>query len=144
MYKFLFFLSFLFFISVLQAQKNTQICCKSELADFSKATLQELGTEYQRLKALQPSCCQNFHSDLQLLMEDMGKKWELQHLCVKKVIKFAGKADAESVPNQHQQPYICEKGEKLLIYHWRSWHDYMYVVVKGKRVKAVSWYYAYE
>jgi hypothetical protein len=125
------------------SQKNEN-CCKTTITSLPHASLKELSKEFQRLKKLKEACCSNYSGDLRLVMEEIGKKCTTMSLSDKKLIRLLGKPDAKSFSKNHGIPYTCVVGESVLIYHWRSWHDYLYIIIKDKHIKEVKWFYAYE
>jgi hypothetical protein len=136
---FLFILSF--FIQMSFAQKIADTCCVSTIrkVGFENAKLNSLSKEYKRLKHIQDKCCDKWNSDLHKIMSrlllELGKKGTDTDL----VIKTMGKPDSngEDIPEN-----VCRisKDEKLLIYTWRGYHDFIYFVYQHGKIIRSDWF----
>lgn len=104
-------------------------CCSSlhDRTQFDSLDIKTLGNEYQRLKQLNCSDCDNFSSDLAEIMRALEPK--LQGKSKRQVKGIMGRPD--------------EKSFGVLIYYWRGKHDYL-IIEFGRNGAIVNWYYAYE
>jgi len=129
---------------LLHAQKKD--CCKSSL-DITKLPsipLKELGAEYQKLKAIPKNCCNYYNSDFQLIMNECSYKIRKGKLSKRKILKYMGKPDDIEMPLEYKKHLHIQDDEKVLVYFWRDWHDFMYICLKNGKARKVEWFYAYE
>jgi hypothetical protein len=119
-------------------------CCTSRLAKkgFENHRLKKLGKEYRRMKKNKDKCCEKFGSDLQKLMQALSEKLDVTGNDTCSVIKIMGVPDADNVPGQYGA--FTKDGEKIMVYWWRGWHDFLYVVSEAGRIKYIKWFYALE
>lgn len=105
-------------------------CCKSTYSrsQFEGLTIEQLGNEFKRIKALRCDDCRIFGNDFQVIMEHLGKR--LNGSSKKQIKKIMGNPDS--------------KEGKQWIYFWRGRHDYLIFEFTGSKGAASRWYYAYE
>jgi hypothetical protein len=144
MHRYSLILLILLFASCHQQKEVVQNdCCKSQLKKkFENYSSKKLGKEYQRMKNTTDKCCEKFGSDLQKLMQALSEKvgkTGSDSCCVTHIM---GIPDATEVPKQYG---VFNTGnEKIMIYWWRSWHDFLYFITEDGMVKQVKWFNAYE
>lgn len=139
-------LIFLFFVLVSCKQQKEALqndCCKCHLKKkFENYSSKKLGREYQRMKKNADKCYENFGSDYQKLMQALSEKLGKTGSDSCCVASFMGVPDATEVPKQYG---VFNSGnEKIMIYWWRHWHDFLYFITENGKVKQVKWFYAYE
>lgn len=139
-----YFIFFLFLVSCIQPKETTQDhCCKSKLKkSFEKYSAKKLGKEYLRMKKTSEKCCEDFGSDLQKIMSaisDKLKKSGADSCCV---VSIMGAPDATEVPKQFGN--FNSGNEKIMVYWWRHWHDFLYFITEEGKIKKAEWFYAYE
>ncbi|MFH0864833.1 MAG: hypothetical protein V1904_01470, partial [Bacteroidota bacterium] len=125
-------------------------CCKSRLKkpclsagrNFENYSSRKLGKEFQRMKKDADKCCENFGSDFQKLMQALSEKLgkTVSDSCC--VVNIMGVPDAIDVPKQYGN--FNSGNEKIMIYWWRHWHDFLYFITENGKVKQVKWFFAYE
>lgn len=96
--------------------------------DFQHASDKELCSEYKRLKAIDDFSCKRWQSDLQLIMEELGRRYNGKRKA--KIIKALGLPD--------------EEADGIIIYYWRHRHDYLFFKRHLFFYYRADWYYAYE
>ena len=116
--------------------------CKSIYArdTWQQRPTKALSAEYKRLKNNRE--CAKYNSDLQRLMETLAQRMKEKrspHL-----LKYMGKPDATELPEGYRGVYPLKPNQQIFIYHWRSWHDWVYFVVENKKIIHADWFYAYE
>jgi len=119
-------------------------CCTSKLAKkgFDHYRIKKLGRDYKRLKQKNDKCCDKYNSDFHKLLEKLADRLNQPGEDTTSIIKVMGTADANEVPKQYG---IFNTGdEKIMIYWWRSWHDFLYVISENGKIKYVKWFYALE
>lgn len=120
----------------------SQNCCAFKLKDTSK--LENLGAEFKELRKLRhDDCCENFGSGLMNLMQTLQDSIPFG-INENKLIALLGEPDefaSKEKPIEHHFTQ-CLEGEKVLIYHWRGRHDYLYFYFKEDALIIKEWYYA--
>lgn len=101
----------------------------------------ELSSQYQKLRAENSACNRKWKSDLQLVMEELGTRLGKSQTHKNRILKYMGTPDLE--------PYSIEMiklndDERIIVYHWRGWHDWLYFVIRKNRVVKMNWWYAYK
>lgn len=145
MMRILFFFFFIFLFLSCHQQKVTlqNDCCKSRLKkNFENYSSEKLGREFQRMKKKADKCCEKFGSDYQKLMQALSEKIGAAGSDSSTVPNIMGLPDATKVPGQYGIFY--SGNEKIMIYWWRSWHDFLYFITEEGKIKKVKWFYAYE
>lgn len=126
--------------------KSTEkaICCKSRLTkkDLSQYSILKLGKEYRHLKEEKLKCCDDFGSDFHKIMLALSVKFDSISVDTSAVIKVMGYPDSREVPVQYGK--FNNPQEKIFVYWWRYWHDFLYFIIENNKVKYVKWFYAYE
>ncbi|HOT88038.1 MAG TPA: hypothetical protein PKZ21_02155 [Bacteroidales bacterium] len=138
----LFTLSFLSFYSNTYSQEES--CCKS-IINMNKVDLyriKKLGKAYQHLSEKKDSCCEQFESDLHKIMETLCFKINQPGKDTTIIYKVLGKPDAFAVPPQYGQ--FTSGNEKIMIYWWRSWRDFVYIISENGIIKYSKFFYSYE
>jgi hypothetical protein len=105
-------------------------CCKSSYSrsQFESLTIEQLGNEFKRIKALRCDDCRIFGCDYQVIMEYLGKR--LNGKSRKEIKKIMGNPDL--------------KDGNQWMYFWRGRHDYLIFDFAGNKGAISRWYYAYE
>jgi hypothetical protein len=105
-------------------------CCKSSYSrsQFESLTIELLGNEFKRIKALRCDDCRIFGCDYQVIMEYLGKR--LNGKSRKEIKKIMGNPDL--------------KDGNQWMYFWRGRHDYLIFEFTGNKGAISRWYYAYE
>ncbi|MFN0201759.1 MAG: hypothetical protein ACKVTZ_09575 [Bacteroidia bacterium] len=144
MIKFFWFWIIIYPFFVFGQPNNQDSCCKSSLqvTKLANYSTKQVGKEFLRLRKL--GCCSVFSGDLRPIMEELAVRMEKSQVSTRRLIKIMGKPNANEIPRTHGIIYSPQAGESLYIYHWRSWHDFLYFVVKDNRVRQAKWFYAYE
>lgn len=145
MMRIVYFVSFIvFFISCHQKKEiSNNNCCKSQLKkNFENYTAKKLGREYQSMKKNMDKCCGNFGGDFQKLMQALSDKLNEKGTDSCCVISIMGAPDATEIPKQYGN--FISGNEKIMIYWWRHWHDFLYFITENGKVKQTKWFYAYE
>lgn len=138
------FFIIVFFASCHQQNKiSSGNCCNSRLRrSFEKYSVNRLGKEFLRMKKSNDPCCEKFGSDFQKLMQALAVKINIPDADSSYVVKAMGTPDATDVPAQYG---VFNKGnEKIMIYWWRHWHDFLYIITENGKIKQIKWFYAYE
>lgn len=85
------------------------------------------------------------------VLHELGEKLAKQHHAESEVTRLMGEPDAIKQAGEYQPPSIGErhatvvpKNSRYLIYFWRGWHDYLYLVSTNGKITAAYWYYAGE
>jgi hypothetical protein len=105
-------------------------------------TLRELGSEYRRLRRQAGStCCNRFNSGLMKVMSALRDSLQ-PGIPAKRVTKLMGRPDLRR--SKRYGAIEPSAGEKVLIYHWRGSHDFLYFIVSRGRVTKSEWYNAWE
>lgn len=87
-------------------------------------------------------CCEKFGSDYQKVMQQLSDKLTTVAADSCCIVNIMGAPDATEVPKQYG---IFNTGnEKIMIYWWRQWHDFLYFITEDGKIKKVKWFYAYE
>ncbi len=94
------------------------------------------------MKKNSDKCCEKFGSDYQKLMQQLSDKFGNTATDSCCVVNIMGAPDATEVPKQYGNFY--SDNEKIMIYWWRHWHDFLYFITENGKVKQVKWFYAYE
>lgn len=117
-------------ITYSEETSNAGFCCESryENSQFDTIPLEQLGLEFQRLKALNCQYCQHYGSDLQIIMEKLGER-------------LSGKSKRD-IKNIMGKP--GDKKNNCFIYHWRESHDFLIFDFSGGNGAVSEWYYAHE
>jgi hypothetical protein len=143
------FIIFFFIITIAfscnsSKQANSAVCCKSRLTkkDLTVYSFHKLGKEYQRLKEKKMKCCDNFGSDFHKIMQALSEKFDSTSADTSYIIKIMGTPDAREVPKQYGN--FNKPEEKIFVYWWRSWHDFLYFISENGKVKYAKFFYAYE
>ena len=143
--RLLLYVFFIIFLAACHPQKQAlqNNCCKSHLRkSFEDCSLKKLGKEYQRMKKDANKCCEKFGSDYQKLMQALSEKLGKTGGDSCCVVSIMGAPDAADVPMQYG---IFNSGnEKIMVYWWRHWHDFVYFIVENGKIKKVKWFFAYE
>jgi len=145
MKNFFFVLAIVFILTSCRIIKHTERdeCCKSKYSEkgFDHYSSRKLGKEYQAMKKKKEKCCDDSGSDLKKIMNILTNKLSLEQ-DTNRIIRIMGIPDAREVPKQFGS--FTKGDEKLLIYWWRSWHDFFYFVTENGKVKKSKWFYAFE
>jgi hypothetical protein len=104
-------------------------CCK---IDWSAGnSIVNLGNEYKKLKEFKgDTCCSNYESLVSDLLEFTVSKLKME-TSKEELIQILGKPDfTADVNNPIKNPIgKLEESESLLIYYFRSRHDYYYLLL---------------
>lgn len=101
--------------------------------------LEGLSIEYKRLKLLKDTSNDKWNSDLHQTMSSMALLLGKEGTDISLLIHYMGKPDA----NEKIVPYgtiQLQKNEKIMIYYWRGFHDFVYFVYQDKKVKYAKWF----
>jgi len=142
MNKLFFILFFLLFYSYSYSQDAT--CCKSiiNINKVDRYRIKKLGKAYQHLRENTESCCGQFGSNLHKIMETLCFKINQAGKDTTFIHKILGKPDAFAVPPQFGQ--FTSGNEKIMIYWWRSWRDFVYIISENGKIKYSKFFYSYE
>jgi hypothetical protein len=142
---FFFLLTIVFVLASCKIVNHTEQdeCCNSKYSEkgFDYYSLRKLGKEYQAMKKKKEKCCDDSGSDFKKLMNVLAIKLNSEQ-DTNKIIHIMGVPDAHEVPKQFGS--FTKGDEKLMIYWWRSWHDFFYFVTENGKVKNSKWFYAFE
>ncbi len=132
----------LFVLSVLiapvQARQDERCCRLPEHAH----TLRELGGTYRGLRRQAGSaCCNRFNSGLMQVMTALRDSLQ-PGVPAKRIVALMGRPDLRT--SKRYGAIETPSGARLLVYHWRGSHDYLYFVVRRGRVIRSEWYNAWE
>lgn len=116
-------------------------CCLSRFRGQKLADVDtfELAKDYRRLSKQGDLCCDNWHSDLHVIMLYFEKIFGKQGTPITKIIKYMGMPDG----TEKELDYVAlelEDNEKALVYFWRSYRDFLYFVYEADKVKYVKWF----
>jgi hypothetical protein len=128
-----------------QSSTKDDTCCISNLTEnvIKNSPIDLLSGEFKRLKSTKDKCCEKWNSDMHLIMSTLKENLGKEGTPTKTVILYMGKPDG----NEHSVPkgiVKIKKGEKLLVYKWRGYHDFVYFVYEKNKVKYADWYMALE
>jgi hypothetical protein len=123
---------------------NAQNCCTFELAKGEN--IKEISKKYKKLrKHKNQDCCKNYGSGL---MTSMGVLKDSINLATTEnnIIKIMGPPDAYATQKKPIEYHFAElkKNQKVLIYHWRGMHDFLYFVLEDNHLVNKDWYFAFE
>ncbi|MEQ9375462.1 MAG: hypothetical protein RIG68_09795 [Imperialibacter sp.] len=104
-------------------------------------TLSGLSSVFRTLKFENGPCNSRWGSDLQLVMEALGKQLGVKGTPYGEVFKRIGPPDEQSDASEIVK---LLPGESILIYYWRGRHDFLYFITENKVIKRSDWWYAYE
>jgi hypothetical protein len=123
---------------------ENESCCKSKLLKkgFEYYKTRTIGKEYQSLKKKGDKCCEEYYSGLHMLMLELEMRLNNAAHDTALIIKYMGSPDARAVPKQYGN--FIEGDEKIFVYMWRNWHDFLYFISENGKVKSVQFYHAYE
>jgi hypothetical protein len=128
-----------------QISNNTETCCISNLREtgIKNASLDSLSIEFKRLKLTTDKCCEKWNSDMHQIMSALKEILGKEGTSIKKITHYMGKPDGNE---RTIQPGLVKtkKGEKILVYQWRGYHDFVYFVYSQNTVKFSGWYNAWE
>jgi hypothetical protein len=117
--------------------------CKSHLKkSFEEYSAKKLGKEYLRMKKGSEKSCEDFGSDFQKIMVAISNKLLKSNADSCGVVRILGAPDATDVPKQYGN--FNTGNEKIMVYWWRHWHDFLYFITEDGKIKKASWFYAYE
>jgi hypothetical protein len=138
------FLLLLFMISFTPlsiSQKANDTCCVSNIREqgIQNASVLSLSKEFKRLKSLENSCCHKWNSDLHQIMSKLAILLGKEGTSITEVNKYMGKPNANEKTLPEGAVKI-QKGEKLLVYTWRGYHDFVYFVYKNNKIKYADWF----
>jgi hypothetical protein len=140
---------FIFLFIIFSSCKTSRVlqqndCCTSKLAKkgFDHYRLKKLGKEYLLLKSRNDKCCKKYNSDFHKIIQVLAEKLNQLGKDTCSIIKIMGAADANEVPKQYG---IFNTGnEKIMVYWWRDWRDFLYIISENGKIKYVKWFYAWE
>jgi hypothetical protein len=146
--KFLFSLCLILYTIVyVSGQDSSAISesCKSICLDkkICICSLQKLGSEFQRLKNLKGSDCDKFGSNLFFVMNCLGDSLSEKKVAIKEVVETMGNPGS-MYDKKVSEMLKLEKNEDVLVYFWRGWHDFMYLVIANGKVVRYNWWFALE
>jgi len=87
-------------------------------------------------------CCDKYQSDLHKIMLALSEKLNSPGKDTSSVIRTMGTPDAHSVPPQYGK--FITGNENIMIYCWRSWQDFLYIISVNGKIKCVKWFYSLE
>jgi hypothetical protein len=123
---------------------HAQNCCTFELA--KGASVKQISKKYKQLKKLQnQDCCKNYGSGLMTVMGVLKDRIHLR-TTENRIIEIMGQPDMYAT-KEHPVEYQftkLEKNQKVLIYHWRGMHDFLYFVLQDNHLITKNWYFALE
>lgn len=131
-------MAFLLLTTPVCAQERER-CCRLSTEPL---TLRELGREYRRLRhGAGSQCCNRFNSGLMQAMTELQDSLQ-PGIPVKRVTALMGRPDLRS--SKRYDAIEPPPRSRLLIYHWRGSHDFLYFIVSGGHVVKSEWYNAWE
>ena len=107
--------------------------------DIRTVEISELCNEYHRLSVIADSCCNKWNSDLHMIMLHLGEFFGKKGTPVKDIIKLVGVPNATEKELEYS-PVKLGDNEKLLVYFWRGYHDFLYFVYENDKVKYSDWF----
>ena len=142
--KNIFILIILFTFCQLRINAQQENCCTSKLTKkgFAHYSPKKLGKEYSLLKKMDHKCCDKYQSDLHKIMQVLSEKLNKPGKDTSSVIRIMGTPDAHSVPPQYGK--FISGNENIMIYCWRGWQDFLYIISENGKIKYAKWFYSLE
>lgn len=151
-----FVFSTLFFISLGSFAQGVTACGTS-LESIADASIEDLGSEYRRLKSYSNPYCDTTNSEFHQIMKELAKKFKIsgtnadgivaqmeepyfrgslsEYENQKVTVGRNGQMLGKSLPPQFKIP----AGEYYVVYLWRN-KDYLVLALKGDKCTGFSWW----
>lgn len=151
------FLSLSFAALAVTAQAQDVTECGTYLKDIAAATVDELSTEYQRLKSYSNPYCDTTNSDFHRIMKTLAEKQVAAKATPEAVQAamgtpyFAGTLadyenqkvtvgrDGKMIGNPLPPQYKVPAGDYYVVYFWRK-KDYLIYAFKAGKASAQAWW----